>query len=130
VITQVLALAGLAFGADADRRLRPAPCDTSTEHLSSLVRYAQELQVDSFWVAQRAQWGWSSRPVPVVIVQNLGLCRRAAAVLIHDRVVEARGGVALVRVGSSYIAQPSSRWDIWIVLDNKFRILSRIVVPS
>jgi hypothetical protein len=50
--------------------------------------------------------------------------------LIRDGYSEARDGVALVRVGSGYIAQPSSQWAVWIVLDKRFRILSRIVVPS
>ena len=130
MITEALIILGIAFGAAGDENSRQEPCDTSTEHLGSLVRYVQNLQVDSFFVASSAHWGWSSSPAPVVPVEDAGLCRRAAATLIHDRWTEAHAGVALVRVGNSYVAQPSSRWDAWIVLDSTFKILSRIVVPS
>jgi hypothetical protein len=130
MITEALIVLGIVSAAAGKENLRAEPCDTSSEHLNSLVRDVQNLQVDSFFVASRAQWGWSSSPAPVVPVEDPRLCRRAAATLIQDRWTEAHAGVALVRVGKSYVAQPSSRGDAWIVLDSTFKILSRIVVPS
>ena len=130
MITHALLLLGLAFGTDAQQSIRPEPCDTSTDQLSPLIRYARLLQVDSFFVAYREQWGWSSKPGSVTAVRDRRLCRRAAEALVHDRYTEARQGVALVRVGTGYIARPAAHGDVTIVLDKNFRILGRIVVPS
>ena len=130
MVTQAFLLFRLAFGANAGTALLTAPCNSSSEGVGALVRYTKLLQVDSFFVGSREQWRWSSQPGVVKPVRDERLCRRALEALVRDGYPEAVQGVTLVAVASGYVGRPPNRGDVTIILDKKFRVLSRIVVPS
>ena len=130
MVAQAFLLFRLAFGANVDRALVTAPCDSSSEEVGALVLYTKLLQVDSFFVNHRKQWGWSSQPGVVNPVRDGRLCRQAIEALVRDGYPEAVQGVTLVKVRTGYVGRPTNRGDITVILDKNFRVLSRIVVPS
>jgi hypothetical protein len=115
-------LAITAFAADPG-------CDTSSERLATLVQEVANLREDSAWARGRNEWNWKGRE-RISTVTDDSTCERAAAALLHDGYQGARAKVAVVRIGTGYVAQPGDDTDLWIILDRHFRVLARLIAPS
>src|SRR5690349_9920741 len=121
-----LAMAAIALRINSDSGVR---CDTNSERLAGIVHEANDLRDDPVWKPNRQEWGWTGRE-DITEMTDARICKKVASALVHDGYPDARIRIARVRVGKGYVAQPGQDSDLWIVLDSRFRVRARMIVPS
>jgi hypothetical protein len=104
-------------------------CETAAARVAPVEALARTVLLGPAYEQLRAKWRLPPQVAPTLVTE-VGACGRAAAALRAAGEVDVARGVILFRGAGVYVAQDADAGVLTFILDQRFRVLDTVRVPS